>query len=67
MKNRQREQTDPATGPEIDNKLSARLDNTLAVRFKRVVAASKRSKTSILEECLQTALPRLEKQYSKAA
>jgi len=52
---------------EVDNRLAVRLDEPLAVRFHQVVAASKRTKTSILEECLEEALPKLEKQYSKAA
>jgi predicted transcriptional regulator len=49
------------------DRLSVRLDPPIAERFARVVEASKRSKTSILEECLEEVLPALEKQYSKAA
>lgn len=49
------------------NRISFRLDTPIAERFERVVAASKRSKTSVIEECLQATLPKLEKQYSAAA
>lgn len=51
----------PEEKPE--NRVSVRLDEQIAERFERVVKASKRSKTSILEECLEKVLPRLEKEY----
>jgi len=43
------------------------MDESIANRFVEVVRASKRTKTSIIEECLEVALPMLEKQYRKAA
>ena len=51
----------PEEKPE--NRVSVRLDEQIAERFERVVKASKRSKTSILEECLEKVLPPLEKEY----
>lgn len=51
------------TEEKTENRLSVRLDEQIAKRFERVVKASKRSKTSILEECLEKVLPRLEKDY----
>ncbi len=44
-----------------------RLDEPIATRFEKVVTASKRTKTSIIEECLEKQLPLLEKQYAEAA
>ena len=48
-------------------KVSLRLDVPIAERFERVVSASRRTKTSIIEECLEKALTTLEKQYKQAA
>jgi len=39
----------------------------MSTRFKKVVLASKRTQTSIIEECLEKALPELERQFAKAA
>jgi predicted DNA-binding protein len=44
-----------------------RLEEDMFKRLQRVVGASKRTKTSIIEECLEKALPELERQYEKAA
>lgn len=44
-----------------------RLKGDMYDRFERVVKASKRSKTSLVEECLEKFLPELEKQYEAAA
>lgn len=51
----------------VESRISVRLEQPIAERFARVVTASKRTKTSILEECLEEVLPKLEKQYAKAA
>ena len=48
-------------------RISIRLDAPIAQRLDRVVEASKRTTTSILEECLEEGLPKLEKQLSRAA
>jgi len=48
-----------------ETRISFRLDEHVARRFERIVTASKRSKTSIIEECLEVALPKLEKQYAE--
>lgn len=48
-------------------RIAVRLVPPLADRFNKVVEVSKRTKTSIVEECLQDGLTKLEKQYSKAA
>lgn len=50
----------------VDPRVAVRLDDPLALRFSRVVKASKRSKTSIVEECLEQVLPKLEKQYLRS-
>ena len=47
--------------------IAFRMDPPVFERFERVVTASKLSKTSIIEECLEKVLPQLEKQYLKAA
>lgn len=64
---KQRQTQVSAENENPDTRVSFRLDDQIARRFDRVVKASKRSKTSIVEECLQEALPKLERQYSKAA
>lgn len=51
----------------VDTRVALRLDEPLAKRFHKVVNASKRSKTSIVEECLEDVLPKLERQYGLAA
>ncbi len=43
-----------------------RLDENLNTRVNRVVKASRRTKTSVIEECLEEKLPVLEKRYLKA-
>jgi predicted DNA-binding protein len=60
-----KQETRAAAGP-IDPRISIRLDLPIAERFERIVTASKRSKTSIIEECLEGHLPKLEKQYQAA-
>jgi len=52
---------------ESNERISFRLDKPISSRFQKVVDASKRTKTSIIEECLEKALPELERQYAKAA
>ena len=52
---------------EVDPRISLRLDEDIALRFARVVKASRRTKTSVIEECLEKVLPDLEKQYKQAA
>lgn len=47
----------------IDRQIVAVLPPELSNRFKRVVEKSQRSKTSIVIECLEKALPRLERKY----
>ena len=42
-----------------------RLDEPIATRFHRVVEASRRSKTSIIEECLERVLPEMERRYQE--
>jgi predicted DNA-binding protein len=49
-----------------EGRVAMRLDPPINDRFQRVVKASKRSKTSIIEECLERILPELEKQYLKS-
>ena len=44
-----------------------RMDPPVYERFDRVVKASKRSKTSIIEECIEKVLPGLEKKYAAMA
>lgn len=51
----------------VDNRISVRLDHPIADRLHRVVMASKRTRTSVLEECLEHGLPKLEKQFASAA
>jgi hypothetical protein len=63
----ERKQTEPEPRPQKGDRLSMRLQDPLADRFEKVVVASRRSKTSIIEECLEKALPELERQYAKAA
>ena len=48
-----------------DDMITTRLRPDLAKRFNWVVEASKRSKTSIVEECLDAVLPGLQKRYAK--
>jgi predicted DNA-binding protein len=50
-----------------DARISFRLHAPLAQRVERVKTASKRTRTSIIDECLERALPKLEKQVSVAA
>jgi len=60
----------PPPEPDITGPLpmvSSRLPRPLHDRFCLVVKVSKRSKTSILEECLEAKLPELEKQYAAMA
>lgn len=46
-------------------RISLRLDEGLAVRFDNLVGASRRTKTSVIEQCLEEMLPKLEKQYGR--
>lgn len=48
-------------------KIGLRLDHDISVRFERVVIASKRTRTSIVLECIEEMLPKLERQYTKEA
>lgn len=50
-----------------DGRISIRLDLALARRFEAVVEASRRSKTSVIEESLEKMLPEFERQYEVAA
>ncbi len=62
-KTRKTSMTKKTTEPEVKDRLSVRLDRPLAERFEKVVTVSKRSRTSIIEECLEEVLPKMEKQY----
>jgi predicted transcriptional regulator len=55
--------SETATAPE-HLRISFRLDQPLAARFEKIVQASRRSKTSIIEESLEEVLPRLERRFS---
>jgi predicted DNA-binding protein len=61
-RNKRNQSADQLDSPQA-GKLAMRLDPPINDRFQRVVKASKRSKTSIVEECLERVLPELEKQY----
>lgn len=63
---RQRTVEKPKT-EEKTERISMRLEEPFATLLNRVQKASKRTKTSIIEECLERALPALERQLSKAA
>jgi len=56
-----------SANPDTNGRISFRLDEPMSTRFKKVVLASKRTQTSIIEECLEKALPELERQFAKAA
>jgi predicted DNA-binding protein len=49
--------------PVEQGALAMRLYPAINARFQRVVKFSKRSKTSIVLECLEKVLPEMEKQY----
>lgn len=44
-------------------RLAVRLVPPISSRFDRVLEASRRTKTSIIQECLEKTLPTLEKQF----
>ena len=44
-------------------RVSIRLEEPISTRFLNVVTVSRRTKTSVIEECLAEQLPRLEKKY----
>lgn len=67
MKVRRETKTAAPETASADARITFRLDAPLAERLTKVVLASKRTTTSVLEECLEEALPQLEKQFSKAA
>lgn len=46
-----------------DGRISLRLDTPIAERFEKVVKASRRTKTSLIEEALEVVLPKFEKQH----
>ena len=48
---------------ETSERISFRLKQPLADRFSRVVIASRRTQTSIIDECLEDKLPNLEARY----
>lgn len=48
---------------QVRTPVSFRLRGDIETRFMRVVQVSKRSKTSIIEECLEGHLPSMEKYY----
>lgn len=50
-------------GGQVRPPVSFRLREDIQKRFLRVVQVSKRSKTSIIEECLEGHLPAMEKHY----
>jgi hypothetical protein len=52
---------------DADRRIASRLDPAIAIRFVAVLRASKRHKTSLLEESLEAILPDWEKQYLKKA
>lgn len=58
---------DKKKNPSGSEQITVRLDDSLAHRFLHIVRASKRSKTSVVMECLERVLPDLEKQYKQAA
>jgi predicted transcriptional regulator len=47
--------------------VTIRLNKESAARLRRIIEVSKRSKTSVILECLQGFLPELERQYKKLA
>lgn len=57
-----RTQSDLAT-----ERISVRLQPQMESRVSRVVRKSKRTKTSVLIECVEAYLPVLEKQYARFA
>jgi predicted transcriptional regulator len=46
--------------------LTVRMDPGLQTRFEKVVRSSRRTKTSVLLECLEAALPSLEARCARA-
>jgi predicted DNA-binding protein len=52
--------------PNHAQQIAVRLPADMFSRFERVVEASKRSKTSVVEECMEKILPELEKRYEVA-
>lgn len=44
-----------------------RLDADIYTRFEAVAKASRRSKTSVIEECIEKALPEIERRYKALA
>jgi predicted transcriptional regulator len=47
--------------------VSMRLEEPLAIRLSRIVEVSRRTTTSVIEECLEEKLPHLEKRYRDLA
>lgn len=52
---------------ETTQPVNFRLDETLTGRFEKVAKVSRRTKTSIMEECLEVMLPKLEERYAALA
>lgn len=71
MKNRHKSSPANTSSPARPGLISFQMNDPLRERFEKVVAASRRTKTSILEECLEQTLPKLEERFkdelSKAA
>jgi hypothetical protein len=55
--------TDTSSG--LEERISFRLPNPLHARFLQVQQSLRRSKTSVVLECLEIALPKIHRRYRK--
>lgn len=66
MKHRQNPKVVSGAAPvEPAKQMSVKLEEDLMARFERVQVASRRTKKSVLEECLERALPLLEERFKE--
>ena len=63
MKQRSNKNPVLSTAPAVQGRISLRLDPPINSRFEAIVKASRRSKTSLIEECIERLLPDFEKRY----